>query len=103
MPGVNPQLTCAVCNRPVPVGSGYLVRIDLMADPELPAMSAEEIALGNLSAAIASVIEEAKNLSAEDLQDGVHRRFEYRLCPPCHRGFLANPLGLPRQSRIGNN
>jgi len=96
-------ITCAVCERPVEIGAGYVVRMDIMADPELPPMTGEQIAQGNLNAAIAAVIEEARNLSAEDLQDGVHRRFQYRLCPACHKRFLANPLELPRDSRIGNN
>jgi hypothetical protein len=103
MPAVSSHATCAVCARPVAIGSGYVVRIDVLADPQLPEMSSDEIADGNLSAAIAAVIEEAKNLSADDLQDGVHRRFEFRLCPTCQRRFLANPLGLPRETRIGNN
>src|SRR4051812_24468213 len=95
--------TCAVCERPVEIGAGYIVRMDIMADPELPPMTGEEIAQGNLNAAIAAVIEEARNLSAEDLQDGIHRRFQFRLCAGCHKRFLANPLGLPRDNRIGNN
>ena len=67
-------VTCAVCERTVEIGAGYVVRMDIMADPELPPMTGDEITQGNLNAAIAAVIEEARNLSAEDLQDGVHRR-----------------------------
>jgi hypothetical protein len=44
-----------------------------------------------------------KGLSADDLQDDVHRHFEYRLCRPCQRKFLANPLGKPRENRPGEN
>ena len=92
-----------MCGRGVALGEGYVVRMDVMADPRLPEMSGEEIEGMDLGAAMRAAIEEAKNLSAEDLQDGVHRRFEYRLCPVCHKRFLANPLGLPRESRIGKN
>jgi len=95
--------TCAICGRSVTVGEGFVARIDVFADPRLPHMSADEIAEGDLHAAIAAAIEEAKDLSADDLQDGVHRRFEYRLCALCQRRFLANPLGLPRDHRIGEN
>ncbi len=92
-----------MCGRAVGLGEGYVVRIDVMADPRVPEMSGEDIAGTDFNAAIRAAIEEAKNLSAEDLQDGVHRRFEYRMCPVCQRRFLANPLGLPRESRIGKN
>jgi hypothetical protein len=35
-------------------------------------------------------MEQMKHLSADDLQDDVHRRFEYRLCRPV-------PAAVPRQ------
>ena len=95
--------TCAICRREVALGEGYVVRIDVMADPRLPEMIGEEVAGADFNAAIRAAIEEARNLTAEDLQDGVHRRFEYRLCPACQRRFLANPLGLPRDHRVGHN
>jgi hypothetical protein len=100
---VENKITCAICDRSVAIGAGYLVRMDVMADPEMPDLTGEGIESADLNATIAAVIEEAKNLTAEDLQDGVHRRFEFRLCAGCHRRFLANPLGLPRQIRIGKN
>lgn len=96
-------ITCAICGRPVVMGTGYRVRMDVVADSDMPATAGDEIESGDLNAAIAAAIEEAKAMSAEDLQDGVHRRFEFRLCPGCHRRFLANPLGLPRQIVVGKN
>jgi len=95
--------TCAICQRGVTRGEGYVVRIDLMADPRMPELSGEDLGEIDLNSAIRAAIEEANKLTAEDLQDGVHRRFEYRLCAVCHRRVLANPLGLPRDHRIGEN
>jgi len=95
--------TCAICRRLVGLGDGYVVRIDVMADPRMPELSWYDLGEAALNAAIRAAIEEAKNLTAEDLQDGVHRRFEYRLCAVCQRRVLANPLGLPRDNRIGEN
>ena len=46
---------------------------------------------------------ELKGMSAEDLQDQVHRRMEFKLCRPCQMRFLANPLGKPRTRRIASN
>ena len=37
------QETCAVCGRAVALGEGYVVRMDVMADPRLAEMSGEEI------------------------------------------------------------
>jgi hypothetical protein len=103
MAGVESMDRCAVCNRPVELGGGYVVRIDMFADPEIPPMTSEQIAEADLDKALVQVMEQAKHMTAEELQDGVHRRFEYRLCPACHGKFLANPLGMPRVTRPGEN
>lgn len=79
------------------------MRIDVFADPELPATTAEQIQATDLNATLAHVIEQAKHMTLEDLQDGVHRRFEFRLCPACQKRYLANPLGMPRAIRLGKN
>ena len=82
-----------MCARPVPVGAGYVVRIEVYADPELPQMTAEQIAAMDLDAEMARLLEQMKHMSSDELQDSVHRQFEYRLCPVCHRRYLVNPLG----------
>jgi hypothetical protein len=94
---------CAVCKRPVPLGMGYVARIDVFADPELPPMTSAQIEATDVSSTLLEVMEQIKNLSAEELQESVHRRFEFRLCPGCHRAYLANPLGMPRAVRVGAN
>jgi len=94
---------CAICHRPVEIGAGYVARIDVFADPALPPTTEAELASGDFAASMAAAIEAAKKLSADELQDGIHRRFEFRLCPACHRRFLANPLGLPRKAPLGKN
>lgn len=79
------------------------MRIDVFADPSLPPMTDEQQATADTYKTLREVIEQTKHLSADDLQDQVHRRFEYRLCPRCQPQFLANPLGRPRESRVGSN
>jgi hypothetical protein len=79
------------------------VRIDVFADPELPPMTAEQIASADMDSTLAEVIQQIKHMSADELQDRVHRRFEYRLCGGCQRRYLANPLGMPRRLSVGKN
>ena len=67
------------------------------------ALGTEELEETDFGETLDKLLEEMKGLTADDLQDGVHRRFEYRLCPACHRRFLANPLGKPRDMRAGKN
>ena len=98
-----PMRQCGLCGRGVPPGEGYVVRIDIFADPELPPVTGQQIEALDFDATFAELMEQIKQMSAEELQDGVYRRMEYRLCPPCHRRYLANPLGIPRDTQVGRN
>ena len=97
------MVECELCGRGVEVHESYVVRIDVFADPSIPATSGEALAAIDFDQTIAELMEQMKHLSADDLQDDVHRRFEYRICRPCQRRFLSNPLGKPREVRAGKN
>jgi hypothetical protein len=93
---------CAICNAALTGGAGYVVRIDIFADPAwsdsgLPDNGAK------VQESLTELMGQIKSMTAEELQDGVHRRFEYHICQRCHPKLLANPLGLPRISRDGTN
>ena len=96
-------VACELCGRAVDVHESYVVRIDVFADPSVPPVTADQLQALDAGATIADLMEQMKHLSADDLQDDVHRRFEYRLCRPCQRRFLANPMGKPREVRAGTN
>ena len=98
------RVTCDLCDRRLPKHASYVVRTDVFADPSIPPMSTEELEETDFDETLDKLLDEAKEMTADDLQDGVHRRFEFRLCPACHRAFLANPLGKPRGvTRAGEN
>ena len=81
---------------------GVATRAGLDADQAR--VEGEQLAAADFDATLDELLDEMKGMTADDLQDGVHRRFEYRLCPACHRRFLANPLGKPRGDvRAGKN
>lgn len=94
---------CAICNRPIPCGSGYIVKIDVYADPQMPPMTTAQVEDADLSATLADLNEQIQSMSADDLQDGVHRSFTYRLCVQCQKAYLANPLGMPRRVPLHHN
>lgn len=100
MPG---YVSCAICDREVDVHDSFVVRIDVFADPSLPDVSGAELEIIGSAQTMADLLEQMKQMSPDELQDGVHRRFEYRLCGSCQREFLANPLGLPRKRKMGTN
>ena len=103
MARVAERVACDLCGREVELHESYVVRIDVFADPSVPPTTAGQLAGVDFDQQVADLFEQMKHLSADDLQDDVHRRFEYRICRPCQRRFLANPLGTPREVRVGRN
>lgn len=97
------RVQCELCGVAVPPHAHFVVRIDVFADPSLPEMTTEELEEMDADQTFRDLIEQMKHMSADELQDAVHRRFEYKLCPACHKKFLANPLGKPRVTRAGEN
>lgn len=69
----------------------------------MPAASSEELAEADYQSAMRELLEQMKNMSADELQDQVHRRFEFKLCRACQMRFLVNPLGKPREQRSAQN
>jgi hypothetical protein len=97
------RVICDVCGDTVAPHAHYVIRMDVFADPSVPPVTGEELEEADHEAKISELIKQMEAMSPDDLQDQVHRRFEFRVCRGCQRGFLANPLGLPRQRRSGEN
>jgi hypothetical protein len=94
---------CELCGKELIPGEFYVVRIDVFADPKMAAMSGEELKAVDFDAEIEGLLEQMEGMTAEELQDQVHRRFEYTICAACQPGFLGNPMGKPRGSKVGEN
>jgi len=103
MLGMAGESICELCGKTIPPHAHYVVRIDVFADPQLPELSAEDVAKMNFDEELRKLVEQMKHLSEEELQDQVHRRFEYKICRPCQVKFLRNPLGKPRGKSAGEN
>jgi hypothetical protein len=97
------MVTCDLCGKEVDLHESYVVRIEVFAEPSMKPVSGEELAAIDFDATYGELLDQMKHLTADDLQDDVHRQFEHRLCRPCQRRFLANPLGKPRGERAGRN
>jgi hypothetical protein len=91
-------IKCELCGRRLPVHHSYVVRIDVFADPSVPAVTLEDVESADFEAALDAAMQQMQGMSADELQDQVHRRFEYRICAACQARFLANPLGKPRKT-----
>jgi hypothetical protein len=96
-------LTCHLCGRAIPMHAYYVVKIEVFADPTMPSLTHPDPREPDFGQGYANLVAELNQYSTEELQDMVHRRFEYRLCRPCQLRFIANPLGLPRVEKPGEN
>ena len=94
---------CALCNAILPPHAFYVVRIDVFAEPSMPPLDLEDLEELDPATTMAELIEQMKKMDPEELQDQVHRRFEYNICGDCQKQFLTNPLGKPRRTRAGEN
>ena len=97
------RVICDLCGRAVPPHAHYVVRIDVFADPSVPPLSTENADDAPFDQTLDHLLKQMEHLTADDLQDQVFRRLEFKLCGPCQREFLANPLGKPRQQVTGSN
>jgi hypothetical protein len=91
---------CDICDALIPPHMHFMVRTDVFFNPDLPEMSKEQMDQIDFNAEWKSIFQQMEQLTPQEAQDQVHRRFEHRICGKCHREFLANPLGKPRGVRV---
>lgn len=96
------RVTCSICGRQVLVHDSYVVRVDVFAEPTTPPLDTTD-EQNDPKVVLPALMKQIASMSAEELQDQVHRRMEFRLCGRCQREFLANPLGLPRTKAPSRN
>jgi hypothetical protein len=78
--------------------------MNVYADPSVPAVTTEQLEEKDPEDGIKDLLEQMKGMTEDELQDQVHRQFEFKLCRGCQVQFLANPLGRPRGTpRAGEN
>ena len=96
-------LSCHLCGKPLPAHAYYIVNIEVFADPSMPPLNTDDLEPHDFSQGLNALMAELNQYTNDELQDLIHRRFKYHLCPGCQRKFIANPLGLPRAEEPGQN
>ena len=96
-------IVCNLCGRTIPMHAYYIVKIEVFADPSMPPLTTEELKKQDFDQGFKDLMAELNEYTTDELQDLVHRRFEFRLCRACQLRFIANPLGLPRAVKVGKN
>jgi hypothetical protein len=93
MPG---RFICDRCGMSIPPHAHYVVKLEVYADPTLPAVTSDEIEEADYDRKVAELLEQMRHASAEELENSVHWQREFRICRPCQLQLLADPLGAAR-------
>ncbi len=87
------RVLCDRCGRFIPRNDHYRVRIEVAADPSPPDITQDDLEEADFDRTLAQLLEEMRDVPAEDLEDAVAKTFEFRICRPCQLRFSQNPLG----------
>jgi len=87
-------LFCDRCQRQLEPGQGdfYVVRIEAVADPTPPTLAEEDLPI-DFRAEFERLVEQLRNVSAQEAMDQVYRRLTIYLCGRCYRQWIENPTG----------
>ncbi|MDB5324234.1 MAG: hypothetical protein JWN40_5865 [Phycisphaerales bacterium] len=77
----------------IPPHAHYVVKIEIYADPALPAVSSDDLEETDYAQRTADLLREMEMLSPQELEDSVHWQRDFKICRPCQRALLRNPLG----------
>jgi ribosomal protein L40E len=87
------RFICDRCGMTIPPHAHYVVKMEVYADPSLPAVSSDDLEETDYASRTADLLREMEGMSAQELEDAVHWRREFKICRPCQAGLLKNPLG----------
>jgi len=87
-------LSCDRCLNELRPGEGnfYVVRIEAVADPSPPVITAEDLQRDH-RAEMESLFVEMQNLSEQELLDQVYHRLTLYLCGSCYQCWIQDPMG----------
>jgi hypothetical protein len=88
-----PRFICDRCGMTIPPHAHYVVKIEIYADPALPAVSSDDLEEIDYAQRTADLLREMEALSPQELEDSVHWQRDFKICRACQRALLRNPLG----------
>ena len=89
-------LTCDGCGEGLLLDADvrYVVEIQVYAAYDPLEITREDLARDH-PGEMARLIERMRKMDPRELEDGVHRKFRFDLCPRCQRSYLRDPLRFP--------
>lgn len=89
--------TCDMCGSLIEPEERYVVRIEVWASPEMPAITNADL-LKDHQEEMRRLLECMDEMDVAELEDGVYREFRFDLCGTCRKAYTMDPLGRGRGS-----
>ncbi|HXT42132.1 MAG TPA: hypothetical protein VN887_19140 [Candidatus Angelobacter sp.] len=85
---------CDLCGRPLEKGQlRYRARIEVVAAAD-PLETTLEDLLRDTRREMDALVEQFERRTEDELMRDVYARFEFHLCRPCQKSYVADPLSL---------
>lgn len=94
MPFMSARFICDRCGDTIAPHADYIVKMQVYADPSLPAVTADDLEETDYQNRMSELLKQMKSMSADQLQDAVHWQREFRICRLCQLKLIRNPLGM---------
>jgi hypothetical protein len=90
----NSPLFCNRCGAKLEAGKGefYIVRIEAIADPTPPSITAEDLQR-DIAAEIERLLASMRDLTEQEAMDQVYRKMTLYLCTACYQRWIEHPVG----------
>jgi hypothetical protein len=89
MPG---RFICDRCGNTIPPHAHYIVKMQVYADPSLPAVTADDIEEADYQRRMTELLRQMENRSAQQLEDDVYWQREFKICRECQLTLIRDPL-----------
>jgi hypothetical protein len=90
MPG---RFICDRCGNTIAPHAHYIVKMQVYADPSLPAVSLDDLEETDYANRMAELLKQMEKISAEQLEDAVYWQREFKICRSCQMRLIGDPLG----------
>jgi hypothetical protein len=87
------RFICDRCGNTIAPHAHYIVKMQVYADPSLPAVSADDLEETDYQTKVAELLKQMENMSADQLEDAVYWQREFKICRPCQLELIRDPLG----------
>jgi len=87
------RFICDRCGMTIPLHAHYVVKVEVYADPSIPAVTSDDIEEADYERRMKELIGEMEGMSAKELEEAVHWRGEFKICRACQVEWIKSPLG----------